>query len=389
MIALDANTALMPFRDSEYDLKELAIGLAALVSSDLTIHQFRYADGSVQPMVTAVLLRSIVEYFPRAIIDGTVVLTVTDEGLLIGRVRGIAGLQARIEGRLLEYVGGGDAVPIVGGSINKLTVRGLTTIKDASQALEGQTIVNATAQVVRGFNKAAISSATVSGNATAREAEIAYMAIGSLYRSQIGVTTSSVNKLSGHSAGYESHLAWYDKLGANAVVADYIVLESNTMEIAFAGTIRTGQVRQAKYAYCIPYAEDGEIRYLAADSITVSLTDNPMTVSAPNGMADFLIWPSWATYSVGTLTYYNTYWHARILGGVESFPVVTVRNDSDAPIRDVANAWSFGKQVRDGKEMGSVSVLNRITIPPHSAVEFLFSYDGSLNIAYMSPARAL
>lgn len=389
MIALDANTALMPFRDSEYDLKELAIGLAALVSSDLTIHQFRYADGSVQPMVTATLLRSIVEYFPHAIIDGTVVLTVTDDGLLIGRVRGIAGLQARIEGRLLEYVGGGDAVPIVGGIINKLTVRGLTTIKDASQALEGQTVVNATTQVVHSLNKATISSATVSGKAALHEAKVTHVAIGSLYCSQVGATTSSINKLNGRSAGYEKYLAWYDKLGANAAVADCIVLESNTMEIAFAGTVRTGQVRQAKYTCCIPYTEDGEIRYIAADSITVSLTDNPMTVSAPNGMTDFLIWPSWATYSVGTVSYYNTYWHARILGGVGSFPVVTVRNDSDAPIRDVANVWSFGKQIRDGREMGSVSVLNRITIPPHSAVEFLFSYDGSLNIAYMSPARAL
>lgn len=434
MIALDANTALRSFRDGAYDLVEIATGLNALLSNVPAIHQFKYADGKVQPMAPASLFHDLVTSFPYLTIGSTIGIRLGNGGVVLGcateqykalqlmayvilpitapavvdSVKAVLkqmdeaiSLQALIDGTA-EYVGEGP-LPIERCHIGRLTVNGLLTVEDAGTAFEGKKLTSLSAQyATMPQGRASINSVNVEGTATlasgwnTEPADIKRLTTNSMSFPSNSIagglsvdTAGSINELPAFPGGSEANPMWFGYAGAQPNILNMVRLLSGTIKIKF-GAVMSYQRGQAQYYYCIPYNDGSGVRYLRVNGIGATLSDSQKLLNAPEGMTDFLIWPSWATYASGSNLSYSTFWQARVLTDATSpFPVVAVRNESDDPIKNVAIAWSFNRYFSKGYERGSVNVLRHVTLPPRSSVEFLFSYNDKMNVAYMFPMRAL
>lgn len=434
MIALDTNTALRSFRDGAYDLVEIATGLNALLSNVPAVHQFKYADGKVQPMAPASLFHDLVTSFPYLTIGSTIGIRLGNGGVVLGcateqykalqllanvilpitapavvdSVKAVLkqmdeaiSLQALINGTA-EYVGEGP-LPIERCHIGKLIVNGLLTVEDAGTAFEGKKLTSLSAQyATMPQGRANINSVNVEGTATlaggwnAEPADIKRLTANSMSFPTNSIagglsvdTAGSINELPAFPGGSEANPMWFGYAGAQPNILNMVRLLSGTIKIKF-GAVMSYQRGQAQYYYCIPYNDGSGVRYLRVNGIGATLSDSQKLLNAPDGMTDFLIWPSWATYASGSNLSYSTFWQARVLTDATSpFPVVAVRNESDDPIKNVAIAWSFNRYFSKGYERGSVNVLRRVTLPPRSSVEFLFSYNDKMNVAYMFPMRAL
>lgn len=432
MIALDANTALRSFRDCTYDLSALAQGLISLASGAPATYRFMYADGTVQPMITATLLHALVASFPQLVVGDAVGIVPEGEGAAIKcmtaqyrqlyfaahhvlpsvspalasaamaalrQLDSTVGLQARIDTDVLEYDGTG-ALPIEKGRIKRLVVTGHTVAENAGAALEGKTIVGITTQranIAQGTMRDVTTTRIISGNADGDS--IGRLAVGGLQypagmfpggMSYVDtLARSCINELPGHCGGTAAQPAWYAVAGRDPGIAEVVEIDGAAVKIVF-GALPLGASGNAQFAYEIPYSDGTGVTYYPVNSIAYTLSNERRTYDAPVGMSDFVIWPAWAAYSEGNAQSYRTYWQARVLTDAGSpFPVIIVRNVTDAPITGVANVWSFSTYVSDGHSRGSVSVLNRIAIPPRCSIEFLFSYDSKGNTACMSPVRAL
>ena len=435
MIALDANTALRSFRDGAYDLVEIATGLNALLSNVPAIHQFKYADGKVQPMAPASLFHDLVTSFPYLTIGSTIGIRLGNGGVVLGcateqykslqllanvilpitapavvdSVKAVLkqmdeaiSLQAVIDGSTAEYVGEGP-LPIERCHIGKLIVNGLLTAEDAGTTFEGKSITSLSTQFASmqqgraNINAANVEGvASLAGGMNTEPADIKRLTHNSMtfptdsMAGGISVDTAgSINELPAFPGGSEAYPMWFGYAGTQPKILNMVRLASGTIKIKF-GAVMSYQRGQAQYYYCIPYNDGSGVRYLRVNGIAATLSDSQKLLNAPDGMTDFLIWPSWATYASGSNLSYSTFWQARVLTDAASpFPVVAVRNESDDPIKNVAIAWAFNKYISKGYERGSVNVLRRVTLPPRSSVEFLFSYNDKMNVAYMFPMRAL
>lgn len=434
MIALDANTALRSFRDGTYDLVEIATGLSALLSNVPAIHQFKYADGKVQPMAPASLFHDLVTSFPYLTIGSTIGVRLGNGGVVLGcaaeqykalqlmaytilpitapalvdsvkailkQMNEAISLQALINGNA-EYVGEGP-LPIERCHIGKLVVNGLLTAEDAGTAFEGKTLASLSTQFANmQQGQASINSVNVEGVATlasgwnTEPADIKRLTTNSMSFPSDSMaggvaidTAGSINELPAYPGGSEAYPMWFSYAGTQPKILNMVRLSGGTIKIKF-GAVMSYQRGQAQYSYCIPYNDGSGVRYLRVNGIAATLSDSQKILNAPDGMTDFLIWPCWASYATGSNLSYTTFWQARVLTDATSpFPVVVVRNETDDPIKNVAIAWAFSRYMSKGYERGSVNVLRRVTLPPRSSVEFLFSYNDKMNVAYMFPMRAL
>lgn len=403
MIALDANTALRSFHDATYDMAELAKALERLVGSETTTYLLKYADGSVWPTITAALLHQLVEWFPYLALgeDDPLLLQIADPNLggLVLSPDG-AGLQAYVQGTLLHYEGTGP-VPIIGGRIRRLTVRGATSIGDASAALEGKHVAAvdaASVQAQQGFFESANAASFTDS-------------------SQFGPTGQDVGELSSQSLAYPasplgaetlqyvsrpnivettapSTPTFLNMVGSPQGMEFAEAIELNDVNAALRWPTLSGAQRDGECTLTceVPYAEGGSVRYLPWLHCGVVLKDEVQYTLAPQGFTDLFLWPSWFVRGNNFVTDVVKGLHTALTFNAvqsNSFPIILVKNMTDSPMPGVATAWTFGHYVAGDRELGTVSVRRRVTLPPRCSLEFLFAYDAAKNSAYMFPSRAL
>lgn len=432
MIALDANTALRGYREAVYDLGALADGLLAIVSDSPYVYWFKYADGRTQPVPTRALVHRLTGAFPRIVIGSSIALAWHGDALhleytsaeadnsrrllyLLGPTLGDAwreaiekalqlldaqvGLAARVSSP--EYAG--DGIPDVKRSyFKKLTVTGTLSVDDASRLLEGQevgslegnisskgeaTLDTATAQMVASLQQ---------GVQRFQDLKVSGMAYpGGAY--SLSQYVARPNVVPVDTFGSMESPAYFGQTGLEQRLADTIEVSGASVALRYPTARRSATYLWAT-RYRLPYYEDGVLAYLPAGDVTHQLYDEEKEYAAPAGMGDMLLWPCWAlvrgvsntgvTYTgeayAGT-TYSGTTYTDYYMYAIESNYIVIVKNASEEPIHGIPNAWQFA---RSGGRV-SATVLNRVTLPPMSSVEFLFSHDGATNAAYMYPLRAL
>lgn len=431
MTALDANTALRPYREAQYDLRELLSGLSVLVGEDPAVHLLRYADGSTAPVAPAALMRALVTSFPCMTFASTVGLYLTGDGLKaasalpqavqlrkqlaivqqVPLLRGMSvwravrnalalldssvGLMAKVNGSTMEHVGEGP-VPVRNSAIRHLTVARTASTGDASDALEGNSVeaLQAGTVSVTGVLDAG-DVRTENYNAQALKGQhIGTAEAGSIYFPSSGIASyqpvyvSRPNAIGASAGGSANAPAMFGKLGLEQRPAEEIVLEGGTIHIAVPslGARTTGH---ANFAYSIPYTEDGTVLYLPVAKTGSNMQEDKQQLPAPDGMGAMLLWPMWGlvteTLAAGSSVTYETTYQA-LARPFDGYPVIRVTNHTGSPIAKLAHAWQFGKQ---GDGRGAVSVLSTVDLPPYSSVTFLFEYDGVKNTAYMYPTRDL
>lgn len=434
MIALDANTALRSFRDAAYDVEELCDKFAVLTANIPAMCLFKYADGSVQPMASAMLVHELVTSFQYLTVGGTIGIAARDGGIvlenasaqakqlrfILGMVLPVAApgfvsalestlrqldgtiaLQAEIDGEVLVYAGEG-SVPIENSHIRTLSVGETLYAEDVGSVLDGAKLQQASAAAGRFVNMEcdSIEAEKLSSLGGRHEyvqlqtSSVRYPAAsvpGAAYSTEY---TSALNEVFTATRGTEALPAYLGKLGLAPRICEEVRLKSDEVKLKWellSGVQSTGR---GTFRYAVPYYENGSVSYLPVASAGVTLTREDPAVSPPEGFEDMLLWPAWDTVgSYESSQYskvYDTTWRARILSVDDvTLPSIRVVNASDEEIEGVATVWSFGKTVSDGYVRGQVHVLNRVTLPPLSSVEFLFSYNAVLNYAYMFPTRGL
>lgn len=434
MIALDANTALRSFRDAAYDVEELCDKFAALVAGSPAMCLFKYADGSVQPMAPAVLVHGLVASFQYLTIGGTIGIAARDGGIVLENASDQAkqlrfiletvlpvtapdyvsalesalrqlddaiALQAKIDGEVLVYAGEG-SVPIEKSRIQSLSVDETLYAEDVGSVLDGAKLQQASATVGRFVNMECDSVETEKLASLGGRHEYVQLQTSSVQYPAASVPgaaysteyASAPNEVFAATRGTEALPAYLGKLGLAPRICEEVRLESGEVKLKWellSGVQSTGR---GTFRYAVPYYENGSVSYLPVASAGVTLTREDPAVSPPEGFESMLLWPAWDTvgsYESGQYSkVYDTTWRARIFSvDDKTFPSIRVVNTSDEEIEGVATAWSFSKIVGDGYARGQVYVLNRVTLPPLSSVEFLFSYNAVLNCAYMFPTRGL
>lgn len=391
MTALDANTALRPYREARYDLKEILSGLSVLTGDDPAVHVFRYADGSTAPMAPAALIHSLVTSLPQLVSLAGDGLHVTGDGIALDASLGIA---AAVDGDLLEHAGEGP-VPVRNSSIGHLTV-GTLTADDASKALakgDVPSLASSTVTVSRSARAGAVRTVRYSPSAMGTQ-YIGGLSVQSAYSPSAGqgayqtLYVSQPNVIGAAAGGPASAPAMFGKLGLAMRPAEGIVLEGKEIRISVPalGARTSGHVTFTHY---IPYMGDGTLQYLPVASVGAAMEGEQQVLRAPDGMWAMLLWPMWSlttgTSRDGNAVSYNTAYRA-LAGTFDGYPIVHVVNRTGTDLTRVPNAWQFGKRL-DGT--GSFTVLSTVTIPKFSSVEFLFAYDGGKDTAYMYPTRAL
>lgn len=419
MIALDANTALRPYREAVFDLGALADGLLAIVGGSPYVYWFKYADGRTQPVPTRALVHQLTGAFPRIRLGETVSVVWRSGAVhveyasaeaddarrllaLLGPTLGEAwvrsmkatlamldsytGVAAEIDGSKLEY--GGDSTPdIKKGYFKKLTITGSLSVDDASQLLEGQT-VGELAGGITSQGDAILDNASASAlsSYTWGKQRVGEGAIGRL--AFPGATLQATqyvahpNMIRMQTLGTAERPAYFGQLSLTQRLADEIDISSSSME-AVCAALTTAGIAVQSFRYHLPYYDGTSVSYPVAGTIVHQLLQAEKAYAAPAGMADMLIWPCWALVGTGPVDHY--YYTDCYMYAFESQYIVRVKNVSDEAVRGIANVWRFS---RNGASV-QASVLNRVTLPPASSVEFLFSYDREANAAYMYPLRAL
>ncbi len=434
MIALDANTALRSFRDAAYDVEELCDKFAVLAASIPAVCLFKYADGSVQPMASATLVHELVTSFQYLTVGGTIGIAARDGGIvlenasaqakqlrfILGMVLPVAApdfaaalesalrqldgaiaLQAEIDGSVLVYAGEG-SVPIENSHIRTLSVDETLYAEDVGSVLDGAKLQQASAAAGRFVNMGCDSIEAEKLASLGGRHEYVQLQTSSVWYPAASVPgvaysteyTSAPNEVFAATRGTEALPAYLGKLGLAPKVCEEVRLESGEVRLKWELLFSVQSTGRGTFRYAVPYYENGSVSYLPVASAGVTLTKEDPAVSPPEGFGDMLLWPAWDTvgsYESGQYSkVYDTTWRARIFSVDDTaFPSVRVVNTSDEEIEGVATAWSFSKVASDGYVRGQVYVLNRVTLPPLSSVEFLFSYNAALNCAFMFPTRGL
>ena len=411
MIALDANTALRPFRDIVWDLREFANALPAL-ANDNTLVYIKYADGRVMPFASASLIHSLFSSFTYLNLNGVGIVpgealklqnmsekaqqirailpTVTDPDFkraleLTLHVLDDIGLQAEVDGGVLR---GPDVVPITKSHIGTLRVENEVHADDASKGLEGKTLITCTGGFLSG-NEGRISNVTVNRLENTESSQHAFETIN-VSELHYPVNTNPLyvsrpNKLPSAMNG----TAFMGTVGLEARVCEKIELTDTMIHLNWA-PLHSSQVSgTGVFEYCIPISENGQVTYYPVEGISRNYTDQGSDTLAPYGMNVLLLWPAWElTGTVRNDVYAratSTQWRAKVIDNSPALPIVVVTNATNKFLTPIANAWKFEQD--NGK--GKMTVLNTITIAPYTSVEFLFSYNGQTNAAYMFPSRAL
>lgn len=415
MIALDANTALRPYREAQYDLKEILTGLGVLAGDDPAVHLFRYADGSTAPAAPAALVQSLVTSFPCLSFLGAVGLYAAGDSAIVAPVSAEAqqlrqqidialqgaptadmvqalrnalrqlgaGLAARVDSTTMEYVGEGP-VPIRQSSIGRLTVTGTMVMDDASQLL--------------GKGKAGrLTSSTVlvTGDAKAPSVRVGHYRPSLVGTQRMGdVSVQSLHYPSLGGSSYQAQrVSRPNTVEATASmpgvhIAEEIVLTGPNAQVVIP-VLGARMLGHVDFTYHIPYATEGTVQYLPVASVGATLQGERQLLDVP-GLWALLLWPMWrltaSTSLVGNAVTYATSYTAMV-PDVEGYPAVRVTNGTPSDIRKVPHVWQFGKRP-DGS--GTVTVISTVLdIPALSSIDFFFAYDRASNVACMYPTRTL
>lgn len=366
MIALDASTAIQPFRDGTYDIAEFGEKLQALLENGSGYVVFKYADGSVVSIPSAALVEAMVPYFSHLLVGGSVVLELGDMfwgdyTLVIRSTNGDGALEAQIP---THEAGSATAQ---GSHIVKLIVSGAFSVKDlsawaAAHSLAGKPLY---ADRVSGVSRAtattsSASSVYVSGGATLQKATFA----GEWDASPISAATGLVSP---------STVGFYDDATRGTVE---IALNSSSMMLSVPS--RDANTVTTTIRCEIPYHTAAGWEYLEVDSYTVDRGDSPHTEAAKGAMAKFLLWPRWKMEgSSVTERTFRVYPGGPMTGEA---PIIRVRNNTDGTL-SLPRVWSFTKA--GGK--GAVAVAATATLPPYSCKEFEFRHSEAANCGYMCP----
>lgn len=361
MIALDASTAVQPFRDLAYDIGELAEKLQELLSEAGYV-SFKYADGSVVSVPSAALVQAMVPSFARLLLGGGLSLEIEGGALSIKAIGGDGALEALVS----EHVAG--SASISGSHIEELVVSGSLSIRDLSQWA-----------AANGLAGKRLSATRVSGAASARAGSVstrsAYTSEGlsakqATLRGEWAAspTSSATGLLSPNAIGL------YD---GSSSIATEIVLSSGSMSLTVPSR---GASSVTVAIHCsIPYHTAAGWERLEVDSYSVDRGDSTHVEAARGAMTGLLLWPSWKMEgpSISDRTF-RVYPGGPMTGEA---PIVRVRNTTDGTLW-LPHVWAFTKRA-DGK--GSVEAVSYIKLPPYSCKEFEFRHSEDSNCGYMYP----
>lgn len=394
MIALDANTALRSFYDAQYDIKAILQGLPALLEEGLDVHFFKFADGKAVPVPPASLIHDITAAFESVVVGGAITVALREGQLAISIARsGYAGLEAHFEGPSLQYKSVGP-VPITATRIRKLVVRSVLRAADIS--LDGQALSSLQGYSAR-FESWAADAVQAGAVAVAEPSTTEALQVSSQRLGEADyVSPSLVYMLLGKDLA-----KYYFGVAPDYSPAPAPVIDLKGPGITLARAPLSGVSGYLQLKYTVPVASGSSVvQYEVASSSTNILggSGTPNVPNLPKGLADMLIWPYWAlsgswtqnalTGASDVRTYTNT-WSIEVppvsLNGPFPYIAVRVRNSTGAAIPRVANAWNFSAVGGVAK----VAVLSRVTLPPYSEVEFLFSYSAAANCGFMFPSRVL